>query len=171
MTPQDNNFQHKLAQVQEGLVVAAAHNVLDGLADLQAYVASTTAQACNIKFADARLGTLRIATVALDNPKYTPRWNLYQGFEPAETERKTHWYLIAKLDDLIERMQSYHQSILFNAGELEPDLGTASTPYFQQAGERRDDVATNGTNAAELPLDTTEMPHETVPLSAYKGDS
>lgn len=110
--------KHKLKSITDQLVADCASYILDELEEsLGARITYAASNECTIKFSDVRLGSLRIASVAV-NPTYICRWNLFTGDNiPTQGKYKSHWYDINEAHHFIPRIQQYLDTILANQPE------------------------------------------------------
>lgn len=91
---------------------------------LGAYVVYNSDSEVSFKFADPKLGSLRLACVPSD---YQYRWNLTCGdFVKVPTKYKSHWYDIEEAHHFVERIKKYAATIARNE-EAKEKLGSFIT--------------------------------------------
>lgn len=110
-----NPAYHKLNSVKDQLVADCARYLIDELEDtLGIRVTYAAENNVTLKFSDSRLGSVSVSSVPA-NPTYLCRWNLYTG-ECVEVagKYKSHWIAIENACAFVDRIHSYHETILAN---------------------------------------------------------
>lgn len=136
-----DDCRHKIVTAKVNAQVAeAAGEILDVTCHLGSYVGSANSNNVIIKFAEPKVGSLRVSNVACD-PKYCTRWNLMLGeFEKVVSKYKSHWYSDTGDADgiyaLKEHLERYHNTIARNTAET-----SEPKEVVQSDGERAKDAA------------------------------
>lgn len=116
-----NPAYHKLNSVKDQLVADCARYLIDELEDsLGIRITYSAENNVTLKFSDSRLGSVSVSSIPA-NPTYLCRWNLYTG-ECVEVagKYKTHWIAIENACAFVDRIHSYHETILANTPVAPP---------------------------------------------------